>query len=83
MSDKYPFLPKHLERAMEDLSIPLIDIMHGELKNMMNEMQDKEFEDKQWAEGYKDCLTDLYCLSYNLSIDRQQIKENHHAKLGI
>lgn len=83
MSTKYPFLPEHLERAMEDLSIPLIDILHGELKNMMNEMQDKEFEDKQWAEGYQDCLTDLYCLTYNLSIDRQQIERDHHAKLGI
>jgi len=83
MSTKYPFLPEHLERAMEDLSIPLIDILHGELKNMMNEMQDKQFEDKQWAEGYQDCLTDLYCLTYNLSIDRQQIERDHHAKLGI
>jgi hypothetical protein len=83
MSDKYPFLPLHLEKALEDISIPLIDIMHGELKNMMNEMQDKEFEDKQWAEGYKDCLTDLYCLTYNLSIDRQQVERDHHAKLGI
>jgi hypothetical protein len=83
MSKDYPFLPEHLTKALEDISIPLIDIMHGELKNMMNEMQDKEFEDKQWAEGYKDCLTDLYCLTYNLSIDRQQIERDHHAKLGI
>ena len=57
--------------------------MHGELKNMMNEMQYKEFEDKQWGEGYKDCLTDLYALTYNLSIDRQQIERDHHAKLGL
>ena len=57
--------------------------MHGELKNMMNEMQYKEFEDKQWGEGYKDCLTDLYVMTYNLSIDRQQIEREHHAKLGI
>ena len=49
--------------------------MHGELKNLMVEWQDKEFEDKQWAEGYKDCLTDLYCLTYNLSIDRKHIEE--------
>jgi hypothetical protein len=83
MSSKYPFLPEHLTKALEDISIPLIDIMHGELKNMMNEMQYKEFEDKQWGEGYKDCLTDLYALTYNLSIDRQQIERDHHAKLGI
>ena len=83
MSAKYPFIPPHLEKALEDISIPLIDIMHGELKNMMNEMQYKEFEDKQWGEGYKDCLTDLYVMTYNLSIDRQQIERDHHAKLGL
>jgi hypothetical protein len=83
MSDKYPFIPQHLEKALEDLSIPLIDIMHGELKNRMNDMQYEEFEDKQWAEGYKDCLTDLYVLTYNLSIDRKQVERDHHAKLGI
>ena len=83
MSDKYPFIPQHLKKALEDLSIPLIDIMHGELKNRMNDMQYEEFEDKQWAEGYKDCLTDLYVLTYNLSIDRKQVERDHHAKLGI
>jgi len=75
MSDKYPFIPAHLNKALEDISIPLIDIMHGELKNLMYEWQDKEFEDKQWAEGYKDCLTDLYCMTYNLSIERKHIEE--------
>ena len=75
MSAKYPFIPQHLEKALEDVTIPLIDLMHGELKNLMLEWESKEFEDKQWAEGYKDCLTDLYCLTYNLSIDRKRIEE--------
>jgi len=35
MSEKYPFIPDHLTKALEDISIPLIDIMHGELKNLM------------------------------------------------
>jgi hypothetical protein len=75
MSKKYPFIPQHLEKALEDVTIPLIDIMHGELKNLMLEWESKEFEDWQWAEGYKDCLTDLYALTYNLSIDRKRIEE--------
>jgi hypothetical protein len=76
MSNKYPFIPEHLVKALEDTSIPLIDIMHGELKNLMYEWQNKEFEDKQWAKGYKDCLDDLYCMTYNLCIDRKNIEEN-------
>jgi len=75
MSVKYPFIPEHLTRALEDVTIPLIDIMHGELKNLMYEWENKEFEDKQWAEGYKDCLSDMYAMTYNLSIDRKIIEE--------
>jgi hypothetical protein len=76
MSDKYPFIPEHLTKALEDVTIPLIDIMHGELNNLMYEWENKEFEDKQWAEGYKDCLTDMYAMTYNLSIYRKIIEEN-------
>ena len=75
MSDEYPFIPDYLTKALEDVTIPLIDVMHGELKNLMLEWESKEFEDKQWAEGYKDCLTDLYVMTYNLSIDRKRIEE--------
>lgn len=83
MSYDYPFIPDHLIRALEDTSIPLIEIMHGELKNMMYEMQNKEFDNKDWADGYQDCLTDLYCLTYNLSIDRNHVEREQNAKLGI
>jgi hypothetical protein len=64
-------VPAHLEAALTNTSIDLIDIMHGELKNLMYEWENKEFEDKQWAEGYKDCLTDLYQMTYNLSFWRE------------
>ena len=75
MSDKYPFIPEYLVKSLEDTSIPLIDIMHGELKNLILEWESKEFEDWQYAEGYMDCLTDLYAMTYNLSIDRKRIEE--------
>jgi hypothetical protein len=35
MSDKYPFIPDYLTKALEDTSIPLIDLMHGYLKQEM------------------------------------------------
>jgi hypothetical protein len=39
--------------------------------------------ERTYAEGYLEALTELYALTYNLSIDRQQIERDHHAKLGI
>ena len=98
MSDKYPFIPPHLEKALEDISIPLIDLIHGHLKVAMLEAQEVLTEaieieeetaeamdsmERTYAEGYLEALTELYCLTYNLSIDRQQIERDHHAKLGI
>jgi hypothetical protein len=41
MSEKYPFIPEYLTKALEDTSIPLIDIMHGELKNLIVEWESK------------------------------------------
>ena len=35
MTDKYPLIPSHLVKALEDKTIPLIDIMHGHLKTEM------------------------------------------------
>jgi hypothetical protein len=100
MSDKYPFIPQHLEKALEDISIPLIDLVHGHLKVAMLEAEEalkeaKEVEEandysdamesmeRTYAEGYFEALTELYALTYNLSIDRQQIERDRHAKLGI
>jgi len=91
MSKDYPFIPPHLEKALEDISIPLIDIMHGHLKvemldceeqlNNLSETQDVPMYN--YMQGYMEALTNLYALTYNLSIDRQQIERDHHAKLGI
>jgi hypothetical protein len=91
MSAEYPFIPPHLEKALEDISIPLIDIMHGHLKvemldceeqlNNLSETQDVPMYN--YMQGYMEALTNLYALTYNLSIDRQQIERDHHAKLGI
>jgi hypothetical protein len=36
-------------------------------------------DEKEWLIGYTTALTDVYALTYNLSIDRQRIEESHHA----
>jgi hypothetical protein len=94
MSANYPFIPPHLEKALEDISIPLIDLLHGHLKVAMidaevrlqeaQEQEDYSGEamdsmERTYAEGYMDALTELYCLTYNLSIDRKNIEENYFA----
>ncbi len=70
----------HLQKALEDISIPLIDIMHGHLKVEMLECENKlercdQEDEYEWLEGYMQALTDMYALTYNLSIDRKQIEE--------
>jgi hypothetical protein len=91
MSADYPFIPPHLEKALEDISIPLIDLIHGHLKVAMIDAEQalseaKEIEEandysdamesmeRTYAEGYLDALTELYALTYNLSIDRAQLE---------
>jgi hypothetical protein len=77
MSDKYPFIPEHLEKALEDVSIPLIDLMHGHLKVEMldlEELLDGDNDDR-FLQGYMQALTNCYVLTYNLSIDRKLIEE--------
>ena len=76
MSDKYPFLPPHLEKGIEDVTIPLIDLMHGHLKVEMLDCQEAMTDNHTaYLEGYMDALTSMYCLTYNLSIDRKHIEE--------
>jgi hypothetical protein len=88
MSTKYPFIPLHLEKALEDISIPLIDLIHGHLKVAMVDTEQRldeytNHDDEQWdqtvdrlhLEGYMEALTDLYAMTYNLSIDRKRIEE--------
>jgi hypothetical protein len=84
MSDKYPFIPEYLTKSLEDISIPLIDVMHGWLKSEMLEGEVKlercdQDDEREWLDGYMQALTDVYCMTYNLSIDRKHIEEKYFA----
>jgi hypothetical protein len=80
MSDKYPFIPPHLEKGLEDISIPLIDLMHGHLKVEMIDCESAMIDNPDtFLEGYMEALTNMYCLTYNLSIDRKNIEEAYFA----
>ena len=59
-------LDQHLQKQVE-LGSSGIDIMHGALKTIMHEFENKNFEDKSYEEGYMDCLVDLYSLTYDIS----------------
>jgi len=77
MSDKYPFIPEYLIKSLEDVTIPLIDVIHGYLKVEMletEEVMDGDNDDR-FLEGYLEALTNVYALTYNLSIDRKHIEE--------
>ena len=79
MSDKYPFIPEHLTKALEDVSIPLIDLMHGWLKVEMLDCQEAmEDNDDRFLQGYMEALTNAYCMTYNLSIDRANLERTPH-----
>ena len=76
MSDKYPFIPEYLVKSLEDISIPLIDVIHGYLKVEMletEEVMDKDDNDR-FLQGYLQALTNTYVMTYNLSIDRANIE---------
>ena len=83
MSAEYPFIPPYLEKGLEDISIPLIDLLHGHLKIAMIDGEVKleraEGDEREWLDGYMQALTELYCLTYNLSIDRKNIEEKYYA----
>ena len=76
MSEKYPFIPEYLTKALEDTSVPLIDIMHGYLKQEMLDTEElmKDNNDR-FFQGYIEALTNCYVMTYNLSIDRKNIEE--------
>jgi hypothetical protein len=77
MSDKYPFIPEYLVKSLEDITIPLIDVIHGYLKVEMletEEVMDGDNDDR-FLEGYLEALTNVYAMTYNLSIDRKNIEE--------
>jgi len=79
MSTKYPFIPEYLTKALEDTSIPLIDVLHGYLKVEMldtEEVMDGDNDDR-FLQGYLEALTNVYAMTYNLSIDRKNIEETN------
>ena len=80
MSDKYPFIPEYLTTQLEDISMPLIDLMHGWLKIEMLDF-DEAMKDNpdRFLEGYMEALTNCYVMTYNLSIDRKNIEEKYNA----
>jgi hypothetical protein len=80
MSAEYPFIPEYLTKALENVEIPLIDLIHGHLKVVMVDCEEKlercdQDDEREWLDGYMQALTELYCLTYNLSIDRKHIEE--------
>jgi hypothetical protein len=80
MSEKYPFIPDYLEKALEDVTIPLIDVLHGYLKVEMLDCEEKlercdQSDEREWLDGYTQALTNIYTMTYNLSIDRKRIEE--------
>lgn len=77
MSAKYPFIPEYMEKALEDISIPLIDVLHGYLKVEMLEVEEvmDGDNDDRFLQGYLQALTNIYAMTYNLSIDRKLIEE--------
>jgi hypothetical protein len=77
MSDKYPFIPEYLVKSLEDLTIPLIDVLHGYLKVEMletEEVMDGD-DDDRFLEGYLQALTNVYTMTYNLCIDRKNLEK--------
>lgn len=79
MSIDYPLIPPYLEKGLKDTSIDLIDLLHYHIKVTMVECEEKleraEGDEREWLDGYMEGLTELYCLAYNLSIDRKNIEE--------
>ena len=83
-------LPPHLQR-MVNAGVPGLDIMHGELKNLMliaeqelaeaQEVEDESEEamdsmERKYCEGFLDSLVALYNLTYQLSFQIGIREEN-------
>jgi hypothetical protein len=77
-------LPPHLQR-MVNYDINGLDIMHGELKNLMliweKEVEKAQETELKYREGFLDALTALYKLTYDLSfaigIKEENRKDGH------
>jgi hypothetical protein len=38
-----------------------------------------QHDEREWLDGYMQALTEVYCMTYNLSIDRKNIEEKYFA----
>ena len=63
-------------------NVPLIDVMHGYLKNTMYEWESKDFEDKSYKEGYMEALTDLYAFCYDVIFYKQDLEYQLQQERG-
>lgn len=74
MSDLEPRIKKAIEA-----NVSLIDVIHGELNNLMAQWQDKKFDLnlQDWADGYQDCLTDIYGLCYDVIFYQQDVERKN------
>lgn len=67
-------LPEHLQLAV-NMRVPGLDIMHGELKNLMyeteqsllNVSQSQDTPEYKYLSGRLDALTEIYVMTYNLA----------------
>ena len=67
----------HLKVAMLEAEEALSEAKEVEEANDYSDAM--ESMERTYAEGYFDALTELYCLTYNLSIDRKHIEEKYFA----
>jgi hypothetical protein len=70
MNDINHVLPAHLKKLVDIGEEPL-NIIHGELKNLMHESEVKlercdQNDEREWLDGYMQALTDMYKLTYDL-----------------
>jgi hypothetical protein len=65
-----------------DLGESGTNILHGELKNLMLEAENKlercdQSDEREWLDGYMQALTDIYKLTYDLAFAiSDRIKNN-------
>lgn len=72
MSAKYPNLPDYLDKAIENTTVDLIDVLHGYLKNEIINIQDLEVPDR-YMQGYITALENIYGVCYSLMFARMDV----------
>ena len=64
-------------KAIADTTIPIHDLVHGELKNLLLETEEAletaTFEDRVFLEGKMDAYVNVYSLIYKLIFAREDL----------